>query len=220
MHHRLANMPSQTSTTNWATLPFLIFVAGCGGSSAKQDGGGSATVDGGTDAATDVAAPAPATTIPTAALSFGMVACGTAGGSLTLSFTNTGVGTLHYRASIAPGGMLYSLQGAMADGSLSGDVAPEASATLTVVAGTVPTMAGSGASFPGSLAITTNAAGAETSAAIARGTCASARHQCTPTAARQHVTHRGTSCGGRSAPTCASPAALTARRASRTARTR
>ena len=138
-------------------------IAGCGGSSAKPDGGGSATLDGETDAATDVAAPAPATTIPTAALSFGMVACGTAGGSLPLSFTNTGVGTLHYRASIAPGGMLYSLQGAMADGSLSGDVAPEASATLTVVAGTVPTMAGSGASFPGSLVITTNAAGAETS---------------------------------------------------------
>jgi Concanavalin A-like lectin/glucanases superfamily/Stigma-specific protein, Stig1 len=108
----------------------------------------------------DAPVPAPATTIPTTPIDFGLVDCGSAGGTRTLSFSNTGNATLHYRGSISPGGS-FSLQGAGSDGSVSGDVSPGASATLTVVAGTVPTTSASGAVLQGVLSITTNAAGAD-----------------------------------------------------------
>jgi hypothetical protein len=111
------------------------------------------------DVPSDVPPPAPITVIPTAALDFGAVACGSAGGGLPLTFSNTGTASLHFRAVIAPGG-IYALMAAGADGSLSGDVAPGASAMLVVVAGTIGTTTAAGASFPGSLAIVTNAAGA------------------------------------------------------------
>ena len=77
-----------------------------------------------------------------------------------LSFTNTGTATLHYRASIDLGGT-FSLQGAAADGSLTGDLVPSSSAHLTVVAGIIPTTSAAGAVLTGALTITTNAAGAD-----------------------------------------------------------
>jgi hypothetical protein len=88
------------------------------------------------------------------------VDCGSAGGTKTLSFSNTGTASLHYRASMDLGG-LFSLQGALSDGSVSGDVSPGSGATLTVVAGIVPTTSASGAVLQGSLTVTTNAAGAD-----------------------------------------------------------
>jgi hypothetical protein len=112
------------------------------------------------DVPSDVAPPAPQTTIPTAAIDFGAVACGSAGGGMPLEFMNTGTASLHYRAVIAPGG-IYALMGAAADGSVSADVAPNGSAMLVIVAGTISTTTAAGASFPGSLAIVTNAAGAQ-----------------------------------------------------------
>jgi len=120
---------------------------------------GDASVDA-NDAAADVPPLVPATIIPTATIDFGPVACGSAGGGMPLQFTNTGTGSLHYRAVIAPGG-IYSLMGAGADGSVSADVAAGGSASLTIVAGTISTTTASGATFPGSLAIVTNASGAE-----------------------------------------------------------
>ncbi len=120
---------------------------------------GTGTLDARVDVPSDVPPPAPQTTIPTAAIDFGAVPCGSAGGGMPLEFMNTGTASLHYRAVIAPGG-IYALMGAGADGSVSADVAPNASAMLVIVAGTIGTTTASGASFPGSLAIVTNAAGA------------------------------------------------------------
>jgi hypothetical protein len=149
--------------------------ADAGDAAISSDGGDGGSPDGespdgaSSDGATDPAPadsapegppPAPATMIPTATIDFGPVACGSAGGGMPLTFTNTGTGTLHYRAVIAPGG-IYSLMGAGADGSLTGDVAPGASAMVVIVAGTIDTTSAAGASFPGSLAIETDAAGAE-----------------------------------------------------------
>ena len=116
--------------------------------------------DGGADAPTDVAVPAPIADIPTAAIDFGAVACGSAGGGMPLVVTNSGNAPLHYRAVIAPGG-IFSLQGASADGSVSGDVAPGDHVSLTIVAGTIGTTTADGASFLGSLAVVTNASGAD-----------------------------------------------------------
>jgi hypothetical protein len=104
--------------------------------------------------------PLPATTIPTSPIDFQLVDCGAAGGTRPLTFSNTGTASLHYRASIALGG-LFSLQGALSDGSVSGDVSPGASATLTVTAGVVPTTSAAGAVLQGVLSVTTNAAGAD-----------------------------------------------------------
>jgi hypothetical protein len=142
-------------------------MAGAGGTASGGQGGTSSGGAAGTssaggtsaDAGMDVA-PAPATTISTTPIDFGMVDCGSAGGTLPLTFSNTGTANLHYRGSIALGGS-FSLQGALSDGSVSGDVAPGGSATLTVVAGVVPTSTASGAVLQGVLAVTTNAAGAD-----------------------------------------------------------
>jgi hypothetical protein len=112
------------------------------------------------DAASDLPPPAPMTNIPATAIDFGAVPCGSAGGGMPLVIANSGTATLHYRAVIAPGG-IYSLMGAGADGSVSGDVASGASATLVVVAGSIAITTASGASFPASLAIVTNASDAE-----------------------------------------------------------
>ena len=122
------------------------------------DGGDAPNAAG--DAPSDLPPPTPMTTIPTTAIDFGSVACGSAGGGMPLVIANSGTASLHYRAVIAPGG-IYSLMGAGADGSVSGDVAPSTSASLIIVAGTISTTTASGASFPGSLAIVTNAAGAD-----------------------------------------------------------
>ncbi len=133
---------------------------GASGAAGHSTGDASTPADASHDAGRDGPAPAPATTIPTAPIDFGLVDCGSAGGTKTLSFSNTGNATLHYRASISPGGS-FSLTGAGADGSVSGDVSPGASATLAVVAGTVPTTSASGAVLQGVLTITTNATGAD-----------------------------------------------------------
>jgi hypothetical protein len=145
--------------------------AGAGGSSAGNGGAGGGggqagrTTDGGvTDAGPVDTAPdvptAPATTIPAGPVDFGPVDCGSAGGSQPFAFTNSGNATLHYRASIAPGGD-FSLQGAASDGSVSGDVAPGQMANLTILAGVVPTTSATGAVLIGAMTVATNAAGAD-----------------------------------------------------------
>jgi len=136
---------------------------GHGGTSSGT--GGAITTDAATpsdahDAGTDTPVPFPATTIPTSPIDFQLVDCGSAGGTRTLTFSNTGTASLHFRGSIGSGG-LFSLQGALADGSVSGDVMPGGSATLTVVAGVVPTSTAAGAVLQGVLSVTTNAAGAD-----------------------------------------------------------
>jgi hypothetical protein len=100
------------------------------------------------------------TSIPTTPIDFGSVDCGAAGGTLPFSFTNTGTAPLHYRASIDLGGT-FSLQGAVADGSVTADLAPGSSAHLTIVAGIIPTTSAAGAVLTGALTVTTNAAGAD-----------------------------------------------------------
>jgi len=112
------------------------------------------------DVQSDLPAPAPIADIPSAAIDFGAVACGSAGGGMPVVVTNSGNAPLHYRAVIAAGG-IFSLQGAAADGSVSGDVAPGDNVGLTIVAGTIGTTTADGASFLGSLAVVTNASGAE-----------------------------------------------------------
>jgi hypothetical protein len=173
---------------------------GTGG--ASTGGAGGSTVDGGTgaiDAAIDAPPPAPATIVPTTPIDFGPVDCGSTGGTKTLSFSNTGTASLHYRASIDLGGV-FSLQGAVADGSVSGDVSPGGNATVTVVGGVVPTTSASGAVLQGVLSITTNAAGADnTQIAVtmtAQGstctlTCGSFT-KCMPTNASPYCANTGT----------------------------
>ena len=177
-----------------------------GGSGGKASGGsGGATASDAAapsdahDAGTDVPVPAPATTIPTSPIDFQLVDCGAAGGTRTLTFSNTGTASLHYRASIAPGG-LFSLQGALSDGSVSGDVGPGSGATLTVVAGIVPTTSAAGAVLQGVLSVTTNAAGADNTQVpitmTAQGstctlTCGSFT-KCTPTSASPYCANTAT----------------------------
>ncbi|HEY4393003.1 MAG TPA: LamG-like jellyroll fold domain-containing protein [Polyangia bacterium] len=119
-----------------------------------------ATDAGPADAGTDAPPPAAATTIPAGPVDFGPVDCGSAGGSEPFGFTNSGNAVLHYRASITPGG-IFSLQGAAADGSVSGDLNPNETATLHVLAGVVPTTSAAGAVLTGAMAVATNAAGAD-----------------------------------------------------------
>jgi hypothetical protein len=136
--------------------------AGNGGAAAAGNSGGAgggAAGSGAVDAGMDVAR-APATSIPAGPVDFGPVDCGSSGGTQSFSFTNSGNASLHYRASIAPGGS-FSLQGAAADGSISGDVNPGDSATLTIVAGVVPTSTAAGAVLTGAMTVATNAAGAD-----------------------------------------------------------
>ncbi len=181
-----------------------------GNGGASSGGAGGALVDGGIggqgatdasihDVAPDAPAPAPATTIPTGPIDFGPIDCGSAGGTKTLSFANTGTALLHYRASIDAGGV-FSVQGALSDGSVSGNVSPGGSATVTVVAGVVPTTSASGAVLQGVLSVTTNAAGADnTPIAItmtAQGntctlTCGSFA-KCTPTNASPYCANTAT----------------------------
>jgi len=136
-------------------------VAGAGGGAgdgqaAGASGGGAGM--GGADAGTDAPIPTPATTISADPIDFGPIDCGASGGTKSLSFTNSGTAVLHYGASVDFGGT-YTLQGAASNGSVSGDVAPGDSATVTVVAGVVPTTSAAGAVLGGSLTITTNAPG-------------------------------------------------------------
>jgi hypothetical protein len=131
---------------------------GTGGS--PIDAGPEAGWDGANDAGADTPAPTPQTTIPTSVIDFGHVDCGTGGDTRTLSFTNSGDGRLSYQAALPPGGM-FALAGASTDGSLAGDVAPGATATLTIVAAPVPTTTAVGAQLRGTLAIDTNAVGSE-----------------------------------------------------------
>jgi concanavalin A-like lectin/glucanase superfamily protein/stigma-specific protein Stig1 len=133
---------------------------GTGGAHVGDGGAATDASDARPDAGTDAPPPAPATTISTSTIDFGGVNCGTMGGDKTLSFSNTGTASLHYRASVDLGG-LFSLQGAASDGSASGDVSPGASATLTIAAGIVPTSSAAGAVLQGVLSVTTNAAGAD-----------------------------------------------------------
>jgi concanavalin A-like lectin/glucanase superfamily protein len=130
-------------------------IAGASGTAGATGAGGGAI-----DAGTDAPPPAPATTIPAGPVDFGPVDCGSTGGSQPFSFTNGGNAVLHYRASIALGGY-FSLQGAAADGSVSGDVSPGGTGTLTIVAGIVPTSSAAGAVLTGAMTVATNAAGAD-----------------------------------------------------------
>jgi hypothetical protein len=155
--------------------------------------------DGSLEVASDRPVPTPVTNIPTTAIDFGAVACGSAGGGMPLVVANSGDAILHYRAVIAPGG-IFSLQGAAADGSVSGDVVPGANASLTIVAGSISTTTADGASFPGSLAVVTNASGAENvqiplKMTAEGGTCTltcGAFTKCTPTAAAPYCAKTST----------------------------
>jgi hypothetical protein len=95
----------------------------------------------------------PGATFSTATINFGLVNCGTAPAAKTYSFQNTGTAPLTYAGVIAAGG-LFALQG-----GASGTLAPGETATLTIVASTVPASSTAGTPTTGVLTLTTNVAG-------------------------------------------------------------
>jgi hypothetical protein len=117
-------------------LPTIVD-SGTGDATTGSDGGG----DGGTE------------TVTTTPIDFGTAGCGSAPSPAmkTYSLENTGPVPITYSATASS---IFSISG-----PASGTVAPGATGSITIVAGTVPTSTNPGFSVSGTLAITTNIPG-------------------------------------------------------------
>ncbi len=80
-------------------------------------------------------------------IDFGLVNCGTGTASKTFSFTNPGAVPLSYSASVG-GSAVFSI-----DGPSSGTIAPGATASITIVASTIPTTSIAGTPITGTLGL-------------------------------------------------------------------